>query len=53
MRIRFLLNMLVTLGVVYMISCSKEDLFDQPSINVIGFSLEGFPGEFTTINVDI
>ncbi len=53
MRKKFLVIMLVALGVAAMFSCDKEDLFDQPSINVIGFSLDGLPGEYTTLNVDI
>jgi hypothetical protein len=53
MRKKLLLIMLVALGVTSMISCDKEDLFDQPTINVIGFTLDGLPGEYTTLNVDV
>lgn len=53
MRKKIFVIMFVALGVVAMFSCDKEDLFDQPSINVIGFSLDGLPGEYTTINVDV
>lgn len=35
------------------LSCDKEDLFKQPSIEVIGYTLEGLPGEYTTLNVDV
>jgi hypothetical protein len=53
MRKKFLMIMLVALGVVAMFSCDKEDLFDQPTINVIGFTLDDLPGEYTTLNVDV
>ncbi len=53
MRKKFFAVMIVALGVTAMFSCDKEDLFDQPSIIVTGFSLEGLPGEYTTLNVDI
>jgi hypothetical protein len=53
MRKKLLLFTLISLGVVYLFSCKKSDLFDQPTINVIGFSLEGLPGEYTTVNIDL
>ncbi len=45
--------MLVAIGVASMFSCDKEDLFDQPTIIVTGFSLDDLPGEYTTINVEV
>ncbi len=43
----------VLIGLVSLSSCSKEDLFEQPSIEVTGYSLKDLPGEFTHLEIDI
>lgn len=53
MRKKFLMIMIVAIGLASMFSCDKEDLFDQPTIIVTGFSLDDLPGEYTTINVEV
>ena len=36
-----------------MFSCDKEDLFDQPSIEVTGYSLRELPGEYAYLDIDM
>ena len=47
--------MLVVLGAfaMSMFSCDVEDLFEQPTIEVTGFTLKELPGEFTHLDIDM
>lgn len=50
---KYLSIILILLGSITMSSCDKEDLFEQPSIEVTGYSLKELPGEFTYLEIDI
>ncbi len=45
-----LLSVLALLGIL---SCNKNKLFEQPTVEVNGFTLKGLPGEYTDLDVDI
>ncbi len=36
-----------------LLSCKKEKMFEQPTVELNGYSLEGLPGEYTNLIVDI
>lgn len=53
MKIKQLTPLFILLGSMMMFSCNKEVLFEQPVVNVSGFTLADLPGEYTTINIDL
>ncbi len=52
MKIKHLTFMFIALGSIMLFSCNKE-LFEQPTVIVGGFTLDGLPGEYATVNVDL
>lgn len=52
-KMKNLVIMLIVLGMFSMSSCSKEDLFEQPTIEVTGYSLLELPGEYTNLEIDM
>lgn len=44
---------LITVITIFSFSCSIEDLFEQPSIKVLGIELGENPGEYTDLDVKI
>lgn len=55
MKKKNLFIMLVALGAfaMSMFSCDTEDFFDQPTIEVTGFTLKELPGEYTHLDIDM
>jgi hypothetical protein len=51
MKINIILLTVLTLFGIW--SCNKEKLFEQPTVQVNGFTLKGLPGEYTDLDVDI
>ena len=45
--------MLIAFGMLTISSCKKEDLFEQPTIEVTGYTLLELPGEFTYLEIDM
>ncbi len=45
--------LLIVLGTITMSSCRKKDLFEQPSIEVTGYTLLELPGEYTYLEIDM
>ncbi len=46
-------TLLIVFGLLIIFSCNKSKLFEQPSIEVTGFTLKELPGEFTYLDIDI
>ena len=53
MKIRYLTLLMILAGSIAMSSCDKEDLFEQPSIEITGYTLLEAPGEFTYLELDL
>jgi len=53
MKIKHLLFLLIALGTITISSCKKDKLFEQPTIEVTGYSLKELPGEFTYLEIDM
>lgn len=50
---RNLTLVLIVFGTIALFSCKKEDLFEQPDIEVTGFKLKELPGEYTHLDIDM
>jgi len=53
MKTKYLTIMLIILGTVISSSCKKEDLFEQPTVEVTGYSLLELPGVYTYLEIDM
>ncbi|NOZ34811.1 MAG: hypothetical protein GXO80_05895 [Chlorobi bacterium] len=53
MKTKNLVIILTVLGTITLFSCKNKDLFEQPTIDVTGFSLQELPNEYTHLNVDM
>ncbi len=53
MKIKHIVIMLIAFGMLTISSCKKEDLFEQPTIEVTGYTLLELPGEFTYLEIDM
>ena len=53
MKTKNLIIISTLLGLMTLFSCKNKDAFEQPTIDVKGFSLQELPGEYTNLNVDI
>jgi len=53
MKTKYFAQLLIVLGTITLFSCKNKDLFEQPSIEVTGISLQELPGEYTHLNVDL
>ncbi len=53
MKFKHLVIMLIAMGMLTLSSCKKEDLFEQPTIEVTGYTLLELPGEFTYLEIDM
>ena len=51
MKARF--SVLVMLSVIVLFGCKPEELFEQPVIEVTGYTLTDLPGEYAAIEVDV
>lgn len=43
----------IILGTFILFACNKEDLFEQPSIEVTGYELKELPGTYTYIDIEM
>ena len=50
---KYLGLMLIVLGTLINSSCKKENLFEQPTVEITGYSLLELPGEFTYLEIDM
>jgi len=53
MKLKYLIIAALALGTMFNTSCKKEDLFEQPSVEIEKITLLGLPGEFANIEVDL
>ncbi len=53
MKMKYLVIMSIVLGTVIMSSCRRKDLFEQPTIEVTGYTLLELPGEYTYLEIDM
>jgi len=53
MKTKNLIVILTVLGTISLFSCKNKDLFEQPSIDITGISLQELPGEYTHLNIDM
>lgn len=53
MKRKHLVILLTVVGITSLFSCKNKDLFEQPTIDITGFSLQELPGEYTHLNVDM
>ena len=50
---KHLVIILIVLGTLSISSCKKEDLFEQPSIEVTGYTLVELPSEYTYLEIEM
>jgi len=53
MKARFILLVIMSLQLILINSCKKENLFEQPQVTVTGFSLRELPGEMTYLDIEL
>ncbi len=53
MKTKQFIFLLTVLGTLTFFSCKNKDLFEQPSIEITGISLQELPGEYTHLNIDM
>lgn len=53
MKIKQVVLVILAVGTLTMFSCSVEDLFEQPTIEVIGYTLKDLPGEYTYLDIEV
>jgi len=53
MKIKQIIIMFTVFGTLSLFSCKNKDLFEQPTIDVTGISLQKLPGEYTHLNIDM
>ncbi len=53
MKTKQFIILFAILGTLSIFSCKNKDLFEQPTIDVTGISLQELPGEYTHLNIDM
>ncbi len=53
MKTKQFIILFAVLGTLSLFSCDNKDLFEQPTIDVTGISLQELPGEYTKLNIDV
>ncbi len=53
MKTKNLIIILTVFGTISLFSCKNKDLFEQPSIEITGISLQELPDEYTHLNIDM
>ncbi|MCF6367074.1 MAG: LEA type 2 family protein [Bacteroidales bacterium] len=53
MKNRSLILIIFVLGIITVSSCKKDKLFEQPTIEITGYTLKELPGEYTYLEIDM